>query len=482
MNHNNHWLPTVSCLLISLLGFTTAAAGEPIEPSEPGQSGEPNQLGEPTEAQPTRSAVTNTGTLQMLFSHAQTYDAGFRAAAARSAANSEAYTLERAFLLPRVDLSAELGYSRDRIISNPFGGSGTDSYSTTSYALQVVQPVFHWEILSHLRRGEAQTQAAQIQLAQAEQALLQRLINAYLDTQLTQVSVELAQTNVRAIQEQLDDNKTRFEVGTIAITGLKEAQSRFDLARADLIDSEQAQRTSQLLLNQITGLPTPKQPLITPRFGATMPKPAELDAWTQQAVQNNLNVGLAALQASVADENIIFAEQDHYPEINLIGTYTQRDSRSSFGSETENQQLRLQFSLPLFRGGATMANVRAARQNYLAASADLEHAQRQAKLQAQTAYYAVQSAISRIRALTQAVDSANASFKAVQDGFELGSRTSAEVLDTQTAALSTQQRLIAARYDYLRAVTDLAASTGQLNLEHLAWLDRMLGQQYAADQ
>lgn len=422
--------------------------------------------------------IMSSGPLLMLFQQAIANDPSYRAAFARGEADAEAYVLERAFLLPRVDISADITSSQDTIISNPFGGGGTvDSYGSNSFTLQVFQPIFHWEMLAHLRRGEARTEAARVQQQQAKQNLTQRLINAYLDWQLTRVSVQLAETNLTAIREQLNDNKVRYEVGSIAITGLKEAQARFDLARADVIDSEQALLNARLRLEQITGAPVPANAFIEPRFKAQPPTPNDLEPWVNAAVVNNLNVGLAALNETIAEENIVFAQQDHFPEINLVGSYNERDSNSNFGSEAENKQLSLRFSLPLFRGGATLANTRAARQNYLAATADLDFAQRQANSQTQTAFYTVQSAVNRIAALELAIDSSEASLQAVQDGFNVGSRTSAEVLDSRTQLISNQQRLIAARYDYLRAMTELATSIGKLDQNLVMWVDYQLHDQ-----
>lgn len=428
-----------------------------------------------TQVKPGTDSSAKQGTLSMLYQQALNNDPSYRAAFARGEADAEAYVLERAFLLPRVDVTADITASEDTIISNPFGGGGSiDSYGSNTFTVQLVQPIFHWEMLAHLRRGEVRTEAARVQQLQALQNLTQRLINTYLDLQLARVSVQLAETNLAAIREQLSDNQVRYDVGAIAITGLKEAQSRFDLARADVIDSQQALLNARLRLEQITGSPAPQHGFLEPRFKPRGPMPNDLSVWSNTAIVNNLSVGLAALNETIAEENIAFARQDHFPEINLVGSYTERDSNSNFGSEAENQQIGLRFSLPLFRGGATLANVRAARQNYIAANADLDFAQRQANIQSQTAFYAVQSAINRISALELAIDSSEASLQAVQDGFNVGSRTTAEVLDSRTLLISNQQRLIAARYDYLRAMAELAVSIGKLDQTLLLWIDEQL--------
>lgn len=62
-----------------------------------------------------------------------------------------------------------------------------------------------------------------------------RVASAYFDILSAQEGVVFVQADKKAIARQLEQAKQRFEVGLIAITGVHEAQARYDQAVTDEI-------------------------------------------------------------------------------------------------------------------------------------------------------------------------------------------------------------------------------------------------------
>ena len=135
--------------------------------------------------------------------------------------------------------------------------------------------------------------------------------------------------------------------------------------------------------------------------------------------------------------------------------------------------LRLQW--PFYTGGRVSAETRQARSRHREATHTLERARREAVRQTRQAYLGVESAIARVGALRQAVVSSRSALDAVDAGFQVGTRTSVDVLDAQRDLFQARNDLAAARYDYIRNALGLRLAAGTLvpaDLDTInAWLE-----------
>ena len=120
-------------------------------------------------------------------------------------------------------------------------------------------------------------------------------------------------------------------------------------------------------------------------------------------------------------------------------------------------------SVPIYSGGAVTARTAQARYRFVAASEDLELAYRSTVRSVRSAYNDVIAATSTIRALQQAVVSADSALKATEAGFDVGTRTIVDVLNSTRNQFDARQRLASARYDFISAILDLKRASGNSN-------------------
>jgi outer membrane protein len=118
----------------------------------------------------------------------------------------------------------------------------------------------------------------------------------------------------------------------------------------------------------------------------------------------------------------------------------------------------LQFSVPLYAGGAITSKERESVAKRGQAEQDLAAAKRDARLQAQDAYLSVKTGVSRIGSLEQSVKSDATALEATMLGRDVGTRTELDVLDAQQRLYSSQRDLARARNDYLIGRIQLAAA------------------------
>ena len=105
----------------------------------------------------------------------------------------------------------------------------------------------------------------------------------------------------------------------------------------------------------------------------------------------------------------------------------------------------------------------------------LERIARQTEREARDAYLSVLSEISRVRALAQAVQSSQTALRATEAGFEVGTRTTVDVLTSQNNLRRAETTYARSRYDYILNVLRLKLAAGSLSIQDLeevnSWLD-----------
>jgi outer membrane protein len=134
----------------------------------------------------------------------------------------------------------------------------------------------------------------------------------------------------------------------------------------------------------------------------------------------------------------------------------------------------LQFNVPLFAGGGTSSRVREAVYLHRAAREQLQRVTRETERLSRDAYLGVLAEESRVKALKQAVASSQTALEATQAGFDVGTRTIVDVLNSQFALYLAKTNYERSRYDYLLNALSLKQAAGTLQVQDLEEIDKWL--------
>jgi outer membrane protein len=117
----------------------------------------------------------------------------------------------------------------------------------------MTQPLYRPAVWATYKQGGRQLLQATAQYEAAEQELLVRVTQTYFDVLSSQDSLEFVKAQKKAVAEQLASAKRNFEVGTATITGVRDAQARYDLTYAQEIAAENDLRIKTLALGLAVG-------------------------------------------------------------------------------------------------------------------------------------------------------------------------------------------------------------------------------------
>jgi outer membrane protein len=334
---------------------------------------------------------------------------------------------------------------------------------------------------SGMDRAEKVAQQGDASLASALQLLIVRVTNAYLAVLREQDSVVFVKAELRAIERQLEQTKQRFEVGLTAITDVHEAQANFDNTVARQIRAENQLELRLEELREITGKYHKNISVLdTELFSATSPDPANVDDWLTLAEESNFDLLVQRFAKDIAMEDIKSAKAGHYPTVSLSASYGNRDRSTSSRNITtdlptlNSQSIGVEVSVPIYNGGRISTNTEQARSRYVVASENLELAYRQTVRSVRSSYNDVKAAVSTIRALEQSVVSADSALKATEAGFDVGTRTIVDVLNSTRNLFDARRNLADARYSFVTAIISLKRAAGTLTEDDLLAINRVM--------
>ncbi len=342
-----------------------------------------------------------------------------------------------------------------------------DEQNIAGLSLSLSQNLYNAETFAQSNAAEANIFKAEADFKSAQQDLIIRATEAYFLILSTQDSVEFVGAEKNAIGRQLEQAKKRFEVGLIAITDVKEAQATYDFALFQVVIADNDLVNAREALQLIIGQPVSSEELIPlgEKVELVIPEPANRSAWVEQAQKNNLNITSAQAGLQVANENREIAKSGRKPTVNLIANYQTNaiDSDVSGSFDTDDLRLSVQLNMPLYTGGRTSAAISQAEADYAAAQNNLFLQKRLTNQQTRNAYLAVVSGIEQVRALKQAVISTRAALEATEAGFDVGTRTSVDVLDSLRETFRSKRDYASARYLYLINTLRLKQAAGLLS-------------------
>ncbi len=442
---------------------------------------------------------TQAASLLEIYQQALQSDPQIHEAEARRLAALEARPQARGAYLPQINADGNYDISER---SGPVGIFDPDTgqrvtvdadieTDVSAWGVTLTQTLFRWDQIVNLRRANKTIAKAEAVREAAQQDLIVRVAQRYFDVLAAEDRLTSIHADRTAIARQLEQAKQRFEVGLIAITDVQESQAAYDQAIADEIAAKRSLATAREFLREITGEYVPALNAPGDDFPLMTPEPNDESSWVELSLSQNLNLVASRLDEELARDEISLRKNGHYPSVELVArtreTTTDQTTTTAFGTTTDSltnpsDSISVQVSVPIFAGGATSSRVREAVYLHRAAREQLQRVTRETERQARDAYLGVISERSRVAALEQAVESSRTALEATQAGFEVGTRTIVDVLNSQFSLYAAITNYYRSRYDYVLNALRLKQAAGNLAIQDLERIDQYLRERKTPEQ
>jgi outer membrane protein len=409
--------------------------------------------------------------LATIYQKALVNNAPYRAAEAQFASVQERVPESAAALLPSVSVSANTLWN-----DNNSNTLSHQLYNSNGYTVTLTQPV--WRAQNNITLHEARTlvDQASAQLDLARQELLIHTAQAYFDVLYAQDALSTIKEQRAADLQQLEQATRSFDIGAASITDVRDAKAHYDLLTAQEIGASNDVASKTQVLRQIINQdPGPLAPL---RAGVVLrsPEPDTLAPWEAAAQTTNAAVVAAEAGVQAAQQEARKARAGHLPTVDLIATHGFSSSATNItvGTDLHANTVGVQVSVPIYSGGGTLAKVRENVALINKANADLDDARRTGVLSAQQAYLGATSGLAQVKALVEAVKSAQIALDSNKRGVAVGARINIDVLNAQQALAVTQRDLAKAHYETLMSLLKLKAAAGTLGAADIDEVNTLL--------
>ena len=418
--------------------------------------------------------------LRQAYQGALEQDAIIQAARANAAAGREVVPQTRAQLLPNVSLS--MSRTRNDLLSTTTDFLGREVTTQNGYpsyndTLNIRQPLYRKYQWAHYQQAQAQVEDVNAVLDVELQNLAVRVAGVYFEALLAQDQLNLVQTQRVAYGTQLDASRKLLAAGSGTRTDIDEAQARLDMNTALELEARQhvdyTRRQLQVMVNQpfdgLAALDADKLPLVPPQG-------AGLEDWVERAEQRSPELKSLRARLEVARLEVDKASAGHHPTLDAVAQLSRSGSENTqnISSSYRNKSIGLQLNVPLYAGGAVNSAVRQALANQERAEQLLEAGRRDLGVRVSKEYRGVTEGVLRVKALMQAVASAEQVLVSNQKSFQAGSRTRVDILNAENNKMLAQRDLAQARYVYLLASLRLKALVEDANLESIEAINSSL--------
>lgn len=411
-------------------------------------------------------------------------DARIRAARAARDSAIERLPQARAQLMPNIAIN--LGRNKNDIDRTQENALGQDvkfneEYFSYNQTLQLRQPLFRMPLIAGLRQAGYVVDDAEATLERELQDLGVRVTGAYMEALLAQDALELALKQKAVTTTQLDAAHKSLAAGFGTRTDIDEAQARLDMNVAEELSARQhvefTRRQLEILIDQpvdmLARVDTTRLPLLPPT-------PADVAEWVRMADEHSPEVRALQARVDAAKAEIAKARGGHYPTVDAVAQISKSGSENvtSPRSSYTNHLIGLQVSIPLFAGGYVNSSVRQAIAEQVRAQENLEASRRDLAVRVHHEHRGVTEGVLRVRALEQAVRSAQQLVISSKRSFEAGSRTMVDVLDAEKRLQVALRDLAEARYLYLVSRVRLKALVGMDQERSIEEVNGWLGVAY----
>ncbi len=404
--------------------------------------------------------------LLTIYNQAIDYDAQYQAAELDYESTIEVRTQSNAAFLPQIGATATLS-------KFDINNDSDDSYNGANFTLSLSQSIYNRSNQIAAKQADLSITQAQAELASAREDLILRSAEAYFGVLAAQDNLQFASSEKKAIEQQLEQAERRFEVGLIAVTDVKEAQAAYDLSVAEEIAANNTLLNTKEALRVMTGQQDQNLQPLGQKTPLISPKPASSEKWVETTEISNLSLRIAEIAAEIANQQVNSVRADHFPTLDAGVNYS-KSSQEGGIRKSEIGVIQLQLDVPLYSGGLVSSKTRQAKSLARKAARQYELNKRITAQLTRNAFNGVLASISRVQAFNQALQSTRIAAEATETGFEVGTRTAVDVLQSLRDTYRALANYSNARYDYILNSLRLKQTAGILESSDLEAINQWL--------
>jgi outer membrane protein len=307
---------------------------------------------------------------------------------------------------------------------------------------------------------------ANAKLLKKEQEILYKTIEVYTGLILAREKLNINGRNLNLLIRQVEADKVRLDRGQITITDLYQSESSLAGAQAQFIQSKNDLLINKLNYENVIGnVSDPNQ--LKKSTNSIVAIPKSLSNSIDLSKQHNPDIKIAKLELEQSEKDLEIAESDLKPTASLSLERSYTYDVSSTYDEKEKDVLKATVTWPFYSGGKNKSKINKNVNLNTRKILLLDDAIRTSETKVASAWSSLKSSKSFLNSVKVQVRSSKIAHEGITAEYERGSRTTLDVIQSNTLLLNAQVSLANAERNYLLVQYNLLKSIGLLNSNYL---------------
>ena len=382
-------------------------------------------------------------------------------------ASEEDINISKANFKPTITLSGSQSIENTNKLTNQSGGDASSSdVNPLTASIKLEQKILDYGRSLELEKNITALDLAKAKLIKKEQEVLHSAINAYSNLILAREKLNINRKNLNLLRRQVENDKIRLDRGRITITDLAQSESSFAGAQAQFTQAKSDLLIAKLTYENIIGkISDPNQ--LQKKTKSIVKIPNSLNEAINLSKQNNPDIKIAKFDLEQSKKDVEISKSDLKPTASLSLEKSYADDLSSTVDQRDKDILKATVSWPFYTGGKTQSTINKKSNLTTRKRLLLDDAVRSNETNVASAWSSLESSRGFLNSVKVQVRAAQIANDGITAEYERGSRTTLDVIQSNSLLLSAQISLATSEKNYLMAQYNLLKSVGLLNSQYL---------------
>ena len=382
-------------------------------------------------------------------------------------ASEEDINISKADYKPTLTLSGSKSLENTNKLTNQSGGDATindvDPFTTS---IKLEQTLLDYGRDLTLEKNITALDLAKAKLIKKEQDILHSAVDAYTNLILAREKQNINRKNLNLLRRQVENDKIRRDRGQITNTDLAQSESSLAGAQAQFTQAKSDLLIAKLTYENIIGkIADPNQ--LKKNSKSIVSIPNSLNEAINLSKKNNPDIRIAKFDLEQSKKDLEISKSDLKPTASLSLERSYADDISSTIDQREKDILKATVSWPFYSGGKTKSTINKKSNLNNRKRLLLDDAVRTNETNVASAWSSLESSRGFLNSVKAQVRAAQIANDGIAAEYERGSRTTLDVIQSNSLLLSAQISLASSEKNYLMAQYNLLKAVGLLNSQYL---------------
>ena len=352
-------------------------------------------------------------------------------------------------------------------LTNQSGGDAAindvDPLNTT---IKLEQTLIDFGRNAELKKSKLGLSLSKEKLKKTEQEIFYKAIEAYSNLIASIERVKINERNLNLLTRQVENDKTRLEIGQITLSDLSQSESSLAGAEAKNIKAINDLTTSKLNYENVIGKINNVDNL-NKTLNPISPLPKSLSEAIEISNNNNPDIIIARIEYEQSEKDIKISKADLAPTATLSVERSNTEDFSSTIDEKEQDTIKATITWPFFSGGKNLANVNKNQSEKIRKRLLLDNTIKSSETNVASAWSNYQSSESILTSIRAQVNAAEIANEGITEEYQRGSRSTLDFIQSTAILLDARISLANSERDFILAQYNLLKSVGLLNSNYL---------------